>query len=439
MIPQKSFPAPSIELNTIQTDRFKTETLSVTVSLPLEKLVTPLYSLVLSILKRGTEKYPTQGHINRRLDELYATGLSLRADRYGDNYVLGFSAELLDATYTDGEIDILDGVLEVITQMLFHPLTEKNGLLLSRFVEREKTIACDAIQASINNPKSYASIRCREIMFDEDNHDLSIAGTVARIRAVTAEALTELYRDLIFERKFRVSYIGSKSKEQVGEQLLRHLGPYLSDPRDFVPDRNGFCPKRAICKRVDEKSEIAQGKLVIGMRAGVNILDEDFYPMLVFTELYGGSPVSKLFMNVREKLSLCYYCSAIYDIYKGTIFVSCGVDPEKREEAEAEIFRQLENIRAGHVTPFEFDAAVKSLLGSYRSISDQPSTLESYYAGRDLFGVFWSVEQCIEAIGAVTPEDVIRVSKKVETDTVYFLWGDAKDGEEDEDGSTDCV
>ena len=431
MIPQKSVLSPSIELNTIRTDRFKTETLSVTVCLPLERAKTPLYSLVLSTVKRGTEKYPTQGQINRRLDELYAAGVSLRLDRVGNNCVFGFSAEMLDGSYTDGKTDIFDGTLDVMTQMLFHPLTYEKGCLLSHFVEREKEIACDLIESTINNPKTYAGVRCREIMFEGDDYGASLSGTVEQIRAVTPEALTCLYHTLVRDRKFNVFYIGSKSREEVGERVLRALSPYIGKPVPYVTDTTGCLGTES--RRVDEKTDVEQGKLVIGMRTGITVRDPDFYAMLVMTELYGGSPVSKLFMNVRERLGLCYYCSAVFEIYKGSMFVSCGVDPEKRDEAEAEIFRQLDDIRAGKITDAELEAAIKSLVSSYRALSDIPANLESYYSGRDLFGISCTVAECIEGIRSVTKDDVIRLAGGVETDTVYFLWGDADEEEEDED------
>lgn len=431
MIPEKSLLSPSIELNTIRTDRFKTESLSVTVCLPLERAKAPLYSLVLSTLKRGTEKYPTQGHINRRLDELYAAGVSLRFDRVGNNYIFGFSAEMLDGSYTDGKTDIFEGTIDVILQMLFHPLTDEKGNLLSRFVEREKEIACDLIESTINNPKTYAGVRCREIMFEGDDYGTTLLETVECIDAATAESLTALYKTLICDRKFNVFYIGSKSREDVGARISRALAPYIGEPKPYVADTTGCIGTKS--RRVEEKTDVSQGKLVIGMRTGITVRDADFYAMLVMSELYGGSPVSKLFMNVRERLSLCYYCSAVYEIYKGSMFVSCGVDPENRDKAEAEIFRQLDDIRAGKITDAEFEAAVKSLINSYRALSDVPANLESYYSGRDLFGISCTVAECMDKIRSVTPADVVRVAQSVETDTVYFLWGDACGEEEDEE------
>ena len=161
--------------------------------------------------------------------------------------------------------------------------------------------------------------------------------------------------------------------------------------------------------------------------------------MLVFSEIFGSSPVSKLFMNVRERLGLCYYCNASYEIYKGVLFVTSGVDPASREEAETEIFRQLDEIRDGHITSAEFDAAIHSLINSYRAISDFPATLESYYDGRDVFALSCTIEECMAGIMRVTPEDVIRVAKGIRADTVYFLWGDKEQNEEDEDDINDAV
>ena len=433
MIPNKGLIAPSVELNSIQTDRFKTETLSITISIPKERSESLLFGLLLALLKRGTEKFPTIGHINRRLDELYAASASSRLDRFGPAYALGFSAELLDECYTDGAVDIFDGALEVITQMMFHPLTDEKGLFLSHLVESEKEIVCDLIRSSINNPKTYAAIRCREILFEKETNGVTIAESLKRVGEATPESLTDLYRALIERPFFRVFYIGSKSREQVEQKVMSRLAPYLSAQPAAKPVPEASPAVSVTCRHVDEKTEAAQGKLVIGLRTGVRVSDPDFYATLVFNEIYGGSPVSKLFMNVRERLSLCYYCSASYEIYRGVIFVSCGVDPEKRDEAEGEIFRQLEEIRGGRFTQGEFDAAIKSLVSNYRSLSDMPANVESFYGGRDLFGIDCTIDQCIEGIRSVTRENVIRAAEQIVADTVFFLWGDLAEEDEDDE------
>lgn len=434
MIPKKMIVAPGLEVDAIQTEHFKTEALSICVTVPLDRHTVPLYGLALSVLKRGTELYSTIGAINRRLDELYASGVSLRVDRFGNNCVIGFSAEMLGEAYTDGKTDVFGGVVDVIMQMLFHPMTDDQGLLLAQFVESEKNIACDAIEASDNNPRARAARRCREIMFANDDFGTSLSGTVEQIRTVTPESLTTAYRNLLTKRTFRVFYVGEKSIEDVAKRVLRLLKPYLSMGGAYKAITEGVSCDPLPVKRVNEMTAVAQGKLVMGFRTGVNVRHEDFCAMLILSEIYGGSPISKLFMNVRERLGLCYYCGSTYDIYKGTMFVSCGVDPENRDMAESEILRQLDEIRHGNIREEEFDAAVKALVSSYRAISDLPATLESYYLGRDLFGVSCSVSACMEGIRRVSREDVIRLANRIVLDTVYFLCGEkSEDGEDDVD------
>lgn len=434
MVPQKRMISPSLMLETIQTDRFKTEALSVTVAVPVSKDRSPLYALALSCLKRGTEKFPTQGSIGKRLDELYGAGLNLRSARYENVNLFGFSTELISEEYTDGKTDVFDGVLDIILQMLFHPLLDDDGNLLSQYVESEKDNLCDVIEARINNPRAYALRRCREIMFEGDDYGIDVLGTVEQLRSVTAEQVTKAYRELVSKYAFRVFYVGFKSADEVEDRIKKRLSSYIRNGEIVGFSKGDTSSRPKEINKIDEKMKLSQGKLVLGFRTPGNLLQGEFYPVLVLADIFGGSPVSKLFMNVRERLGLCYYCGASYDIYKGVMFVSSGVDPAMRETAEKEILRQLDEMRDGNITKAEYDASIKSLISGYCAISDLPSSLESFYEGRGLFGVDCTVAEFIENIKKVTVEDVIRAAHDVTLDTVYFLYGDqAESDEEDED------
>jgi predicted Zn-dependent peptidase len=301
---------------------------------------------------------------------------------------------------------------------------------LSAYVEGEKHNQCDAIEAQINNPRAYASKRCREIMFEGDAYGVSLLGTTDFVESITDEELSKRYRQMISEYRYEFFYIGPRSLEEVERRLAE---VFLSDVKSNAPCKviQTAAKKRSgEVRRVTEEMPLAQGKLVLGFLTGAQIQSEDFYATLVMNEIYGGSPVSKLFMNVRERLGLCYYCSSHYDIFKGAMFVSCGISPENRENAEGEILAQLADIQAGNVSEEEFEAAKHSLCNSYLALSDSPALLEGYYFCRNEFGVDCSIEKCMEKIKAVKLSDVIRVAANVSLDTVYFLNGN---GEEDED------
>ncbi len=432
MYPKRMSLSESLVLSAIQTDKFKTETLSVSIVMPTDKQTSPASLLALSILKRGCQKFKTQGEINLRLDDLYATSISIKSQRLGNANVLGFSAEMLCEEYTDGKTDVFGGTLEVLNQMLFHPLIDEDGHFLPPYIDGEKSNQMDAIEAQINNPRAYASKRCREIMFEGDAYGVSLLGTADTVSAITKDELAECYQSMISDYRYSFFYIGPRTAEEVEKQLEAWFFPHM--------DRAHFCavaqdePKRhrGAIRRVEEEMPLAQGKLVLGFLTGANIKSEDFYAMLVLNEIYGGSPVSKLFMNVRERLSLCYYCSSYYDIFKGALFVSCGVAPENREKAEGEIVNQLSEIVNGNISDDEFEAAKHSLCNSYRALSDSPALIEGYYFCRNEFGVDCSIEQCMENIRAVQLSEVIRVAASVYLDTVYFLSGN---GVEDEDAA----
>lgn len=432
MILKKKMLTPALTLSAVQTSQFKTETLSVCMILPVDAERSPVSLLTLSVLKRGTEKYPSQGALNKKLDSLYATSLSLRSTRIGSRSVLGFCADMLGERYTDPSVNVFGETLDVICQMLFHPLRDEQGRFLERYVESEKSTQCDTIEAQINNPHTYSMKRCREVMFEGDNYGVSLFGTVERVSAIGRDELAEAYRDLVENSRYEVFYIGSRSIEEVESYLEKQLLPLLAHNEAPTLARGTAWTREGEVRRVDEQMPLAQSRLVLGFRTGTLLCDEDFYPMLVLNEIYGISPISKLFMNVRERLGLCYHCSSIYDAHKGVIFALSGISSSDREMAEAEMLCQLEDIKEGRISVAELEAAKKSLLNNYRSVADSPSGIESFYRGREEWSISISPEESMKYIERVSMDDVVRVSKRVMLDTVYFLEGNGKEETDEE-------
>ena len=156
--------------------------------------------------------------------------------------------------------------------------------------------------------------------------------------------------------------------------------------------------------------------------------------MAVANEIFGASPISKLFTEVRERQSLCYSIGSFYDLYKGLMKVSCGIDPDARDIACEEILHQWDQMCVGNFTDEEMDAAKRSLDNSYRTVEDNPHAVEGFYYGRLLEDVDMSVEDCRRGLLAVTREQIVRAACEVSLDTVYFLKGTCPDSEEvDED------
>ncbi len=428
----------SLCLKTEKSDKFKAGLLSVSAALPIDRETTPLTSLLFSVLRRGTERYPTLEAINRRLDYLYGAELAIRNFYRGDVQVVGFSSELIDPSFLpDGE-DPMGAVMEILCQILFHPLLDENGLLCEKYVESEKKLQCDAIRAVKNNPRAYAAERCRAHLYAGEPCGASVMGCEEQIMAVTPRELTAHWKRLLAQLRFDCFYIGAADETAVRETLEDTLGAELMrrQTTEAVTASAVSCRAAQTKAPIEETLAVSQSQLLLAWRTPISLQDPAYYAMLVFNEMLGGSPVSRLFMNVREKLSLCYSCSSSFYSFKGVLMIQCGLHRDNRALAEQEILRQTEQLQRGEFDGDELDAAKKSLLNAYRQMEDSPSAIESFFFGRMLAGLDGAPEACRAQIARVSREDVIAAAKTLALDTVYFLNGtlDPEEGaDEDED------
>ena len=429
MTPTRLKVADNIELSAIGTDKFKSGLLTLTVSLPITKENIAYNMLLTSMLKRGTESYPTIAELNRRLDELYSSSLDIRSARLGKNLTLTLSADMLDSCYVPDGTDVLGGVLDLIAETMFKPRLE-NGLFPSATVQQEKKFLIESIESIVNNTRSYASSRLSELMFKNDPEFPALEELKHTVASITEKKLTEFYNGVWTNSPLRVFYVGSLSTDILAKELSSRFSPWKANASvPVLPYAEPVCEYTALT----EKMPVSQGKLAIGFKTGVCISDKDdrHYTATVLNELFGGSAASKLFLNVREKLSLCYYCASSYDRYTGTLTVSSGIENQNREIAERAILSELEDIRNGKISETELSAAKKSLLNGYRQISDSTYDLQSYFANREFFGFNESIEDAKAKILSVSVDDISALAAEIVCDSVFFVEGTSACGEED--------
>lgn len=429
MTPIRLKVADNIELSAIGTDKFKSGLLTLTVSLPLTKENIAYNMLLTSVLKRGTESYPTIAELNRRLDELYSSSLDIRSARLGKNLTLTLSADMLDSCYIPDGTDVLGGVLDLIAETMFKPKFD-NGLFPSVTVEQEKKFLIESIESVVNNTRSYASTRLSELAYKNDPEFPALEELKETVISITPESLTEFYSKIWKHSALRVFYVGSISPESIATEILSRFSPWEATVYKTVqPYAEPVCEYTS----VTEKMPVSQGKLAIGFKTGACISDKSgkHYTATVLNELFGGSAASKLFLNVREKLSLCYYCSSSYDRYTGTLTVSSGIENQNRHIAERAILSELDDIRNGKISEAELSAAKKSLLNGYRQISDSTYDLQSYFANREFFGFEESIEEAKARIASVSIADVSALAAQIVCDSVFFVEGTAPCEEED--------
>lgn len=406
------------------TDRFKSENITVYLALPTNREKSVARSLLLSVLKRGTQRYPTQKHINERLDELYATLVNLKNQKFDGVQLLGVSADVIYSSYTENGEELLPDALEVIAQMIYHPnFDENSGKFRTEFIQSEKENYKSIILSQINEPRTYAAIRCREEMFASLGILERLDTMCDRIDAVTDEEIYNCYLELINEAKIIVFYVGKRSVDEIYQEVEKMVDAKAS----FVSKIKDINPKLLDCvempQEIIENSDITQGRLVMGLNCSVTWRDEEYYAMLLCNEILGASPISKLMMNVREAMSLCYECSSVYNSARGAIFVTTGIDSENYALAKDAVLSQINDMKNGNISEKEFIAAKKSILNVYSAVADSPNAIERYYLGRIVNGIDSDITEFIEKINALTLNQVIDAANKIALHTVYFLSG----------------
>lgn len=434
MIPTTTDVQARLRLRVCKTEKFKAESISMSISLPLTK-ERYLTTLLLAVLGRGCEKYPTQAEINRRLDYLYGAEISFRDYAMGDVQVIGLCADVVSASYLPAQsASVLEETLTLMREILFHPLLDGQGLLDAKYVESEKKLQCDAIRAKKNSPRAYAMDRCIAHTFAHRAQGQSRLGTVEQVEAVTPALLTAHWRTLIENARIECCYIGACDADTVARTVGGVLGGELTDEALRLALRVFTDPPSAhATTRAEESLPVSQGQLVMSYRFPASLSGRRLFVAELLYGLLGASPVSKLFVNVRERLGLCYYCNARVDRYTGVAIVSCGLDAQNRELAEREISAQIDALARGEISDTEWEAARTMLCDSLGQMQDAPSAIDRFYFNCALTGMDYTLDGWRDALLSVTREEVAALAGEMTADTVFFLAPTRGEEADDED------
>ena len=410
---------PGVTLRCFPDSRFKQEGLSVQLERPMCAREAALNALLPAVLLRGCRTAPDLRAITLRLDDLYGAALGSQLRRIGDYQATGLSCCFMKEKYALAGDGVFAPAIEFLQELLLDPLLE-DGVFCREIVESEKRNLLSAIAAQRNDKRAYASAQLLKYMCRGDSLGISRLGEPEAVKAITPESLYAHYEMLLRESRVEIFYVGQTDPARLGEILLPALQKLNRTPA-ALPAQSAFRDMGGGEKT--EQMDVAQGKLAMGFVTPVTLRQPEFVAMQIFNTMFGGGMTSKLFMQVREKLSLCYDIGSSYHGSKGIITVFAGIDNAMDGKVRREILRQLAACQEGDFTPEELEAAKQALLTQLQSTHDSPGAIEGYYATAALSGLPLTPEAYIRAIEQATAEDVANAAKQVALHTVYFLKG----------------
>lgn len=413
-----------VYLNYVHATKFKTGALSVQLITPLDEKTAAQGALLPAVLRRGTMRYPDMRSLSTALDLLYGASIAYTVRKKGENQCLGFVASFIDEAFAPAGEKLLEPMCDLLGELLLNPVT-KGGRFVSEYVESEKVNLIDAIRGSINDKRDYADMRLLQEMCANERYGIDRLGTEVRVNKITNQTLYPFYRKLLSSAQIEMFYCGSADPARV-EGALRRAFAGLPREEVIVPVYAERCNAPETVKYITEKMDVTQGKLSLGFR----VSSDDAAAMMLANLIFGGYSNSKLFLNVREKLSLCYYASSGYHRSKGIITVSSGIEFKNYQTAYDEILAQLKAVQDGDFEAWEIDGARECLISSLRSREDSAGRMEENAIGQAATYQWESAEELIDALRAVTSERISAAAKTIRLDTVYFLTGEEEEADE---------
>lgn len=382
-------------------------------------------SLVIDLLTDSNADYPTLASLSLRKQYLYGTSISSVRSNVGDVQSLTISTVWLDDRFSlDGQ-SITDKVLDLTLGCLLRP-NVKDGAFDKASFKFAKQNLLDTIDCEINQKRSYALQKGAEFAFAGEPAACPPYGTRESAEQITPQSAYEAWKEMLETAQIEIVAITPEQKPMLRQRLSEAFAALSNrNPLPIVFENPSPC--KPASELHEEPMPVSQCKMVLVMKSA----DADHDAMRMLNLILGGTTGSLLFANVREKLSLCYYCASRYQRSKHALTIDCGVRTDKLEEAKAAILEQVAMLTRGEFTDDHMNEAILFQSHAYATAADAPSGLATWVFSQKETNRNITMEESLEALRNVTREQVIEAAKKLSLDTVYILRATLNDDEED--------
>lgn len=410
-----------MRIHVMPTKAFKTYAISLYAGIPLDENTVTSTALVPFVLRRGTATYPETTQFRERLEELYGAGFGFDIYKRGDYQIVQFRMDTINDSFVQSKEGLLGESFAFLGEVLTRPLVEA-GSFRPSYVATERETVRKKLEAIVNDKIRYAAERCIEEMCHNEPYRLHPLGQRADLDHITPNSLYASYNSWLDGAILDLYVVGDTTPEEVAELVKRHFsGGQQTAPAVYT---SKFTPVSVNeVRTVEEKLDVNQGKLNMGLRTSITYKDDTYASALMYNGIFGGYPHSKLFVNVREKASLAYYASSRYDGHKGIGTIQSGIETQNYRKAVDIILKQLEEMRAGNISDLELSQTKAMIRNQLSEIQDSAFEMISFDFNRQLSGKERSAIELMEQVEAIGADEVKAAADTFKLDLIYFLTG----------------
>lgn len=408
--------ADGVYFSSITDKRYKKNLISVAFSTQLSEDTATENVIVPVLLTKCNSKLPTYKAFNNKMSRLYASGIGGTAGRQYDLQTISFGAYYLDDIYALSGEKMTGIMTDILIDCLTSPVTE-NGVFSEKFVELEKKTVIDNIETAINDKRSYAIERAMKTICKGEPASVCSYGTVEKAKLITPDSAYKAYRRMLETMPCEIICTGCSDFEGVAEKFAAAFEKAVR--HDIENTTIALSPVKTQTEEVTERLTVNQSKLVLGFKSH----SDDDAALVLLQKIFGGTTSSKLFRNVREKMSLCYYCSAARNDLKGIMLVNSGVENENIEKTKEAVIDQLEEIKNGNFTNEDINFAEMAIKNDFKSVADSAGNVSNWYFDCIRKNDIVTPEEKLGRYLGVSKERIIAAAKSMVLDSVYVLTG----------------
>lgn len=408
--------ADGVYFSSITDKRYKKNLISVAFSTQLSEDTATENVIVPVLLTKCNSKLPTYKAFNNKMSRLYASGIGGTAGRQYDLQTISFGAYYLDDIYALSGEKMTGIMTDILIDCLTSPVTE-NGVFSEKFVELEKKTVIDNIETAINDKRSYAIERAMKTICKGEPASVCSYGTIEKAKLITPDSAYKAYRRMLETMPCEIICTGCSDFDGVAEKFAAAFEK--AGRHDIENTTIALSPVKTQTEEVTERLTVNQSKLVLGFKSH----SDDDAALVLLQKIFGGTTSSKLFRNVREKMSLCYYCSAARNDLKGIMLVNSGVENENIEKTKEAVIDQLEEIKNGNFTNEDINFAEMAIKNDFKSVADSAGNVSNWYFDCIRKNDIVTPEEKLGRYLGVSKERIIAAAKSMVLDSVYVLTG----------------
>ena len=417
---------PQIHMSCRPADKLNRCRISIHFTCPARRETATAAALLPLLLERGYEDCPDMTALTKRLASLYGADLSAWGYPYGANHDICVSVTGIKERYAQEGEKLSEEYARLVLGAAFRPYLV-NGVFDPESVEIEKTMLRQSLEDELDDKKLYCGRQASREFYGDSPASVRQEGYLEEVDGITPEALTEEYHRMLRESSIELMLIGFDSREAAAVRAAFEAET-ARIARDPVPPAAFFAMPRQKCVHKSEHFDMVQSKLCMKFTVGRPARPSHLASYRMAVGLFGGTATSRLFVNVREKMNLCYYCSPAFSMSTGCLTVDSGVEPCNAERAEKAILHELAQLCGGPITDEEMEDCRRGMISALDAVEDSLGGIETWYYSEILRGgILNTPQQFREELMAVTKDDVRAVLNSLSLSVSYLLCGNEEE------------